>query len=391
MRGTRRPLRLAAWCVALAMSGGLVACGSDDDERGSGATGKPAAAGTAEAVKAAEEAVAKGYAGTDRELPKDGPKAVPGKNIWVIASTLEGEGAARPAREAAAAAKELGWEAKVADGKLDPNEQANQIRNAIAAKADAIIVVSFSCDAMPGAFQEARDAGVKTYGVFTRDCAQEPLLDGKIQYGDGVTDLAVEVVEPQIANWVIAKTEGKGEIIQLFFDDGGALRDGAENFASSIEANCPECELRRVPITGEDIGKGRIQAKTAAALNQYPNADVVWSVVDGIILLGAGAAVGEANAQGRNVLLTGLEGLTPNLEMIAAGGPQSLAAGSPGAWHGWAAVDGLNRIFAGEPEVDAGIGYQLIDKANPPPSVPYDGNERSLGWKDNYRRIWGVG
>ncbi len=54
-----------------------------------------------------------------------------------------------------------------------------------------------------------------------------------------------------------------------------------------------------------------------------------WKLVLGL-LLGVGAAVTQAEAQGRDILLTGLEGLEPNLKMIAEGGPQDLAAGSPG-------------------------------------------------------------
>ena len=148
--------------------------------------------------------------------------------------------------------------------------------------------------------------------------------------------------------------------------------------------------MHQVPVTGADIAGGRLQALTSAALVKYPNANVVMVPFDGLILLGVGAAVTQAEAQGRDILLTGLEGLEPNLKMIAEGGPQDLAAGSPGGWHGWATIDGINRLFAGEEQVDPGIGYQLIDKEHPPATVPYEGNERSLGWKDNYREIWGL-
>jgi ribose transport system substrate-binding protein len=76
--------------------------------------------------------------------------------------------------------------------------------------------------------------------------------------------------------------------------------------------------------------------------------------------------------------------------MIAKGGPQDVAAGSPAGWHGWAAIDGINRLFNNEKQVDPGIGYELIDKDHPSPTVPYEGNKRSLGWKENYRKIWGL-
>lgn len=381
---------LVAICAALVVSGVFVACGSDD---GSDTTASTSAGATtdqgSDAVAAAEEAVAVGYKGTDRALPDSSPKPVEDLNVWVIACTMQGEGCARPAQAMEEAGKALGWKTTIADGKLDPNVEANQIRNAISAGADVIVPLSIACATVPGALQAAHDAGVKLYGLYSRDC-DKPLMDAQLEYGDGVEDLALEVVSPEIAKYVIAKTGGKAEIIQLFFDDGGSGRDLGNAFADAVESGCPDCEIHKVPITGQDIGANKVQALTAAALTKYPNANVVWAPFDGIILLGAGAAVGEVQAQGREVLLTGLEGLQPNLEMIAAGGPQSLAAGSPGGWHGWAAVDGINRLFAGEDQVDPGIGYQLIDKEHPPATVPYEGNKRSLGWKDNYRQIWGV-
>lgn len=369
----------------------VVGCGGD--EGAGGGEGSAAAAGgggeAAALVAEAEAAVERGYRGTDEPLPEEGPEPVEGLKVWIVACTLEGEGCARPAEAAAEAARELGWEATVADGKLDPNEQANQIRNGISAGADVIVPLSIACDTVPGAFEAARDAGVKLYGLYSRDCEQ-PLLDAKVEYGDGVDDLAVDVVAAEIANYVIAKTGGEGEIVQLFFDDGGGGRDLGLAFAEQIETACPSCVLHNTPVTGQDIAQDRLQSLTSAALVKHPEANVVMAPFDGLILLGTGAAVTQATAQGREILLTGLEGLEPNLQMIAAGGPQDVAAGSPGGWHGWATIDGINRLFAGEDQVDPGIGYQLIDKDHPPASVPYEGNKRSLGWKDNYRRIWGL-
>jgi ribose transport system substrate-binding protein len=379
----------ASVLAALVLSGVLVACGDDDAEQASVSNGSGAKGETAALVAEAEKSVERGYEGTDEALPEDAPKPAKGLKVWIVACTMEGEGCARPAEAAAAAARELGWEATVADGKLDPNEQANQIRNGISAGADVIIPLSVSCETVPSAYKAARDAGVKLYGLYARDC-EEPMLDAKIEYGNGVDDLAVDVVAPEIAKYVIAKTQGKGEIINLFFDDGGGGRDIGLVYEKTFAEGCPECVVHRTPVTGRDISQDRLQSLTTAALTKHPNANVVMAPFDGIILLGTGAAVTAAEAQGRDILLTGLEGLAPNLEMIAGGGPQDLAAGSPGEWHGWAAIDGINRLFAGEPQVDPGIGYQLIDKDHPPATVPYEGNKRSLGWKDNYRRIWGL-
>jgi ribose transport system substrate-binding protein len=50
-------------------------------------------------------------------------------------------------------------------------------------------------------------------------------------------------------------------------------------------------------------------------------------------------------------------------------------------------------VFAGEPQVDAGIGHHTIDATHNLPTGPggYDGNAKSAGYDANYKRIWGVG
>ena len=116
---------------------------------------------------------------------------------------------------------------------------------------------------------------MKLYGLYARDC-DKPLLDAKIDYGDGVDDLAVKVVGPEISKYVISKTEGKAEIIHLFFDDGGGGRDLGLAFEQTYADECPDCEVHQVPVTGADIAGGRLQALTSAALVKYPTRTSSW-------------------------------------------------------------------------------------------------------------------
>jgi ribose transport system substrate-binding protein len=101
--------------------------------------------------------------------------------------------------------------------------------------------------------------------------------------------------------------------------------------------------------------------------------------------------VAAAKASGRKLLLTGGEGLAPNVALIRKR-TQDYAAGVPSAWVGWAAIDGVNRMFAGKPQVDEGIGNQAIDTTNnlPTKTPYYDGNAKSQDYQSVYRKIWGV-
>ena len=64
---------------------------------------------------------------------------------------------------------------------------------------------------------------------------------------------------------------------------------------------------------------------------------------------------------------------------------------------GWAAVDGVNRMLQGEPQVDSGIGLQTLDGDGPLPkkTTYYDGNIDADGnpkqdYVAHYKKIWGV-
>jgi ribose transport system substrate-binding protein len=93
-------------------------------------------------------------------------------------------------------------------------------------------------------------------------------------------------------------------------------------------------------------------------------------------------------------MLTGLEGLPANISLIKQG-LQTAVAGVSLEWLGWAAIDGLNRLFAGQPQVDEGIGWQTVDKQHNLPTTPaYDGNVASNGqpkqdYQAIYRKSWG--
>ncbi|MEH3067007.1 MAG: hypothetical protein PGN15_02785 [Aeromicrobium erythreum] len=116
---------------------------------------------------------------------------------------------------------------------------------------------------------------------------------------------------------------------------------------------------------------------------------------DSAISLGIGAAV---MASGRNddLVVTGGEGFGPNVGLVRDDKGQDFYAGSPSTWTGWAAVDGLNRLFNGADQVDAGIGFQGADRDHnlPAKNESYDGNvvdgKPRQDYRANYLKIWGV-
>ncbi|MGD9735833.1 MAG: sugar ABC transporter substrate-binding protein [Solirubrobacterales bacterium] len=384
---------------------GLAACGGG----GSSSTASDAAETTAETtatsgdssegstqnvVAEAEAAVAEDLKGTDRPLPKSGPKGVTGKKIYAIPCNAAAPGCALTIDAVAEAAKELDWDVTIADGHGTAEGESAAIDAAIAAKADGIILMVIDCAEVKPALERAKDAGIKIFAISSIDCddpevnAGPPLFDGSF----GTEPEFIQSVWDAVADYVIAETNGEAKIILPVEKQPVITYKYAKAFEKAIE-KCDGCTVYTTPVTLNDLTTNKVESVAAAALTAHPDANVVVAPYDAMIQLGIGAAVEAARNSGREILLTGLEGLPANIELIEEG-VQDMAPGSqPIAWWGWAAVDGLNRVFAGEPQVDPGFGLQVItEEQNLPTKTPYyNGNAKSQDYPENYRRIWGIG
>ncbi|MFC7505739.1 sugar ABC transporter substrate-binding protein [Nocardioides sp. CPCC 206347] len=375
----------------------VAACSSSDDGGGGGTT-------STEVIDEAKAAVAKNREGTDRALPDSAPKPEAGQNVWVISCTQVAEGCSRPAAGIKEAGETVGWEVTVFDGKASPDTFADGIRSAIADKADAVVLDGLDCVAAKGALEEARAADVKIYGIFSMDCDDplagggEPLYDAQLLYQDGMTfrEYTEGPYIRSVADYVIAKTDGKAKIIQFTEDDALITQHLGKGFVDRIK-DCGGCEIvAEVPFTQSDFVTGKLQTKAEAALTRAPDANVVFGLHDTALILGVSQAV---VASGRNddLLVPGNEGLSPNIGFVKDNKGQDSIAGSPAIWVGWAAVDGINRMLQGEPQVDSGIGLQTLDADGPLPKVTtyYDGNIDADGnpkrdYVAHYKKIWGV-
>ncbi len=383
--------------AALAAAGTVLLAGCAGGGASNPTTGAAGGTTSPDVVAAAKKLTEENFAGTDRELPKDGPKAVRGKTVWALVCSTAAAGCMLPAQGFEEAGKELGWNVKIVDGKLDPSVYNTQIRSATAAGVDAIALFGTECASTESALKAAKAAGVLLYAANAVDCDDKfaggtALYDAKIiwdagENGDDYEAFLRKISESLVA-WVIAKTEGKANVLVMVEDDTATTRHIGEDEVAAL-AKCGGCVVNTVPFTAGDLLGGRMQAKTSAALQKYPDANVVMVPTDATNLVGVAAGVQQVRAQGREILLVGQEGVPAAIELIRKG-EQSFALGRPWPWTGWASADGLNRLFAGEKQVDPGFGFGSMDADHLPAADVYDGNPGTPSYKDNYRRIWGV-
>lgn len=383
-------------CLLLLFAAVGTACGSSGPQTTatSGSQTAAASAGVSGgSVSALQAQLQKYYNGSDGTLPASGPKAVPGKSVWIITCGQAFAGCATPGNAAAAAVKAIGWKATIVDGKLTPSVYVAGVNAAIAAHASAIMLVSVDCGFVQAPLEKARAAGIKIIGLLSFDCTAQggpkifdadPMIQGFPQFESQSTKA--------IATWIRVKTSDQPVALLVNEDDDLAAKYNVAEIGQDLAA-CSTCKTYTLNITGEDLLNGSIATMVDSALAQHPDVNVVVAPYDASITLGIGQAV---KASGRHLLLTGVEGLQANIAEIKAGGPDDLAAATPDGWLGWAAVDEANRLFAGLSPVNEGLGFQLIDHDhNIPADGIYDGNVNSAGqpkqdYEAVYRKIWGV-
>jgi ribose transport system substrate-binding protein len=389
----RKYVVVAALAAAL-----LTGCGGNEDSAAE--TPSNAGAGGAEPafLTEAKAKVAKGLEGTDRPLPTEPVKGLRNKRVFAVPCTSGGPGCQLPMEAFRDAAKTLEWDVTIADGKGTPQGQSAAIDAGIAAKADAIVLMAVDCPGVKAALERADAAKIPVYGVVSIDCDDpdagggRKLIDAMFDYGAYSGPVAFyNELWTTMADYVIAATEGKGKILHVQTSEPLIAKKGNAMFTDAMK-KCTTCTVYTTHYTLDDLLTSKVEAKVTAALTAHPDVDAVVGPYGASILLGAGNAVEAARRNsGKEIILAAIDGLGDNLELIRKG-VQTMDTGSqPLRWWGWITMDGVLRMLSDQPQVDSGQGMQIITKSNVPSTKLYDGNPRSSGYAENYKKLWGVG
>lgn len=390
LRRTWRASLLAAALVVLTAA--LAACGSSSSDSGASATAAgaqptAAASGGGDAVAASKQRLAALYDGvTFKSPPTTGPKPQAGKNIWVIDFGLAAAEGALVADGTKAAGAVLGWKVTVYDGKFEPARYLDGIRQAIAAKADGIFLYAIDCASVKAALQQAKAAKIKVVGAESQDCGTggAALYDGSVSYTQGsFLDWAASAGSAE-ADWAIAQTDGKANVINLFQNDTASTKAIQSGFTKTL-GGCSTCKVAQtVTFAGTDLGP-KLQEKVQQAILQNPKANVLMVPYDGALTSGVNAAV---MASGRNDQLEVVAGggLAPNMDLVRKDRGEDAGYSTSLQWEGWAGLDAFNRLFDGQQPAASGIGMEVFDKDhNMPASGPW---VPKVDFAAAYRRAW---
>jgi ribose transport system substrate-binding protein len=379
MTGYVTPGRGSTWLKVVSSIGAMAltasmatGCGSSSDSSSAasgdtGATAAPAKADTGAAAKIIAEA-SKPIAAWDGFGTAIKPPA--GKHIVAIECSSLGVGCVQGAEAVKEAGSALGWSTDIVNGKGDPTVWNSAIQNAVAGKADGIVLFAISPALVKDGIAKAKAAGVPVAAAFVG-----PKAD------------ALSVVDPVeggriMAGFLDSATQSKGSF--LILNDGEFSLTDERNKAmiSELGQLCSACKTKTVEFTFATMPT-KLAGQVASALQADPTMGYVVVPFDAAVtFVRQGIEQGGGKAK-----VASFEGDPPTLKTIGDGVQDADVAG-PNVWIGWQAVDNLARIMVKQPVSDAPLPVRLFSTNNKDDAVGWDGD---LDFKTKYQQLWGKG
>jgi ABC-type sugar transport system substrate-binding protein len=346
--------RAFAAALVVSIAGlGLVGCSVEGAAAGAGG-GTSTAAGCA--AKVAESNAANLKAGERNPYPTesvDGAKAK-GKSFWFVGLTLSNASIASFAEGATAAAEALGAKMTVFDGKGTPGTVAQGIQNAIAAKADGIILGASGATSVAEAVRAAKAAGIPVLDGMNGLPAQ-PLAEG---VAGQVSPDFPEAARMQV-NWVLNEYGcDKTHLLTVAPFNAPQSKAYADESLAESARLCPSCVNTALDIPAAEAAT-KMAPAVQTALQRDPDIKAILVNSDPYV-----AYVQQAiAATGSKAVILGHNGT-----QIAAGmnGKAALAADAvyaPPVVSGWFMVDGLLRAID-KGKYSGAIVEALKDKSN---------------------------
>ncbi len=378
---------IAALAVA---SFGVAACGSDDD--GSTTTAADAPATTADARTGtggdASNLVAQAC-DTEKQamapVSWNGPtqafdaSVAKGKTVWWIKFGTNGAGT-EMTNGAKEAAKEIGLNFKEFDGKFTPSEWNRGMEQAVAQKADVIVAFATDTKLISEGMAKAEAAGIPVIYVVS----PEPTKTWGDE--DAVVTFDFRDAGRILASSAVCRNDGNviAHIVQdTTYPNSGPTIEGAK----SVLDECEECQVEISNMPLGDWPK-RVPTDVKTALTKNPDINFVFPLYD-FGAPPAATAIGEAGKTD-DIVVGSINGDPVNLALVCSGGQTGTAA-QPTNWIGWAAVDQMGRLLAGEEPVDQKIPTRLLTKDNldcPAPKNQKDEMFGTVDYRGEYRKLW---
>ncbi|MFF4621190.1 substrate-binding domain-containing protein [Nonomuraea jabiensis] len=338
--------------------------------------------GCHDVVHTARRAVARAEA-TDAPWggPTSGPRAVPGKSIVFVASTMTNPGVAGTADAVRAAARSVRWSFRVIDGQGTPAGIRVALGEAVALRPSGIVIGGFDPESVAQQVKQANAAGIQLVGWHA---TKSPGPSANPRLFTNVTS-RVEDVARISAYWIIARSNGRAGVV-IFTDSSIPFAENKSRLIQQTLATCPGVRLLsydNIPLP--DAGT-RTPQEVSSLLSRFRDRWTYSVAINDVYFADAAPALRAAvrPGEGPPYSIGAGDGDPSAFQRIRARQFQHATVPEPLNAQGSQIIDELNRAFAGHPPSGYVTPVHLTTTANVDGATSWD----PRGYREAYLRIW---
>lgn len=315
----------------------------------------------------------------------DAKKCMAGKSLFSVPVSLSIPFAKTITDSMKAVAKTVGFPLTVWENQGSPTQHIQGIERAVNQKATLIDLLGGTDPrVLAPQIDAARAAGVKV--VTSHYSGLRQTLPKNLS---GNVPIDYDLGGKLLADWVIAKTGGKGNALVVVSRDGFSTAPLENGIVNEFKKNCPGCKYKVVDVAIPDWAT-KIQNVVQAEINSNPGLNYVLPIYDSMSQFVV-PAITLTGAQDRVKIAT-FNG-TPFVIDLIQKGQVEMDIGENLDWVAYGILDSEMRVACGLKAVaDPKIPFYIFDKSNASaagspaqPSVGY-----GKAYVDGYRKLWGL-
>lgn len=319
--------------------------------------------------------------------PTTGPKAQPGKTVIYVSSDLRNGGVKGVADGMMEAAKAIGWNFRVVDGRGEVQGRGQALGQAIALKPQGIVLGGFDAKEQQTLVDQANAQGIVAVG-WHAGTAPGPIETPKVFVN--VTTPAEETAQAA-AYLAIASSDGKAGVV-IFTDSAFTIALAKSNAMADAIKRCKSCQLLETRVQSLGAATKDMPQVTASLLQRYAKKWTCSLAINDLYYDGMLPALTAAGIKpaGQLFNISAGDGSASAYQRIRSNQYQYATIPEPLNLQGWQLIDELNRAFSGEKPSGYSAPVHIVTHEN----VAFDGGKNSVfdpdnGYRDQYKKIWG--
>ena len=315
----------------------------------------------------------------------DAKKCMAGKSIFSVPVSLSIPFAKSITDSMKSLAKTIGFPLTVWENQGSPTQHIQGIEQAVGQKATVIDLLGGTDPRVLGPqIDAARRAGTKV--VTSHYSGLNQTLPKNL---DGNVPIDYDLGGKLMADWVIAKTNGKGNALIVVSRDGFSTAPLENGIVNEFKKNCPGCKYKVVDVAIPDWAT-KIQNVVQSEINSNPGLNYVLPIYDSMAQFVV-PAITLTGAQSRVKVAT-FNGTPFVLDMIQKGQVE-MDIGENLDWVAHGVLDSEMRIACGlKPIANPRIPFYIFDKTNAASAGSPARSSAGYGnaYINGYRQLWGL-